>query len=85
MKYPGKYDKYVVFEIFQKFIMMYRDELNSSLLSSEIDNVQSKVILGADSIENEKTENSITKEEISQNIKPKIKKETNWTNLLLGR
>ncbi|MGK0255874.1 MAG: hypothetical protein ACI81I_000482 [Arcobacteraceae bacterium] len=31
LKYPGKYEKYVEFLIFQKFVMMYRDELISSL------------------------------------------------------
>ncbi len=35
LKYPGKYDKYVEFEIFQKFVMMYRDELNDSLLANK--------------------------------------------------
>jgi hypothetical protein len=27
LKYPGKYDKYVEFDIFQKFVMIYKDEL----------------------------------------------------------
>ncbi len=33
LKYPGKYEKYVEFNIFQKFVMMYRDELITSLNS----------------------------------------------------
>ena len=33
LKYPGKYDKYVEYNIFQKFVMMYKDELAESLES----------------------------------------------------
>ncbi len=79
LKYPGKYDKYVEFEIFQKFVMMYRDELNSSLTTNKIVKEQSKLIV------EEKVEDNISQEVIPKEIKSKVKKETNWTNLLLGR
>ncbi len=82
LKYPGKYEKYVNFEIFQKFIMMYRDEINSSLDTNETNQRQSKSI----KVEEKQIEETEVKQEIHKDIlKPKTKKETNWTNLLLGK
>ena len=69
LKYPGKYDKYVDFEIFQKFIMTYRDELlvsldvNDSIVDDKQDEIDAEI------------------EPKSAKAEP----ETNWTNLLLGR
>ncbi|MCK5110726.1 MAG: hypothetical protein KAQ94_04320 [Arcobacteraceae bacterium] len=82
LKYPGKYEKYVEFEIFQKFVMMYRDELNGSLDTDEMDHEQPKSI----KIEEKQTEETKVEQKVHKNVpKPKTKKETNWTNLLLGR
>ena len=101
LKYPGKYDKYVEFGIFQKFVMMYRDDLISSLnqenqstvkkpvqqnkaeekedlsiLKSDDDKVEIDVISPID-------EDLLLKEE--EERKEKKEKDTNWTNLLLGK
>jgi len=101
LKYPGKYDKYVEFGIFQKFVMMYRDDLISSLnqenqstvkkpvqqnkaeekedlsiLKSDDDKVEIDVISPID-------EDLLLKEEEAR--KEKKEKDTNWTNLLLGK
>ena len=110
LKYPGKYDKYVEFNVFQKFIMTYRDDLLKSL---ETGHQESNITIQNNKKEliKEKEEENISQntiesknEDISENIeqphvevepevkqeikkeeKPKIKKETNWTNLLLGK
>ena len=91
LKYPGKYEKYVEFNIFQKFVMMYRDELMASLESEH----QSLVVHKEESKENieEKEIKVDNKEEDIQNLENEIKeekiikkeKDTNWTNLLLGK
>ncbi len=111
LKYPGKYDKYVEYKIFQKFLMMYKDDLSQSLESQNqsIDNhvepKQKEIIL--DSKEDEEMnateeKNKIEKETTSKtsdeklNKNKEIKKEsksskktddkdTNWTQLLLGK
>ncbi len=96
LKYPGKYDKYVSYNIFQKFIMMYREDLMKSLERDEVkeeqqtlsenevfssnDNDNEEYNIEEESIEIEEIEEIKEVEEIS--AQPK---ETNWTNLLLGR
>jgi len=91
LKYPGKYEKFVGYNIFQKFIMMYKDDLLKALEAKEQDEIVKKETpkIEENSI-NEKLEKETTqeqKEEITQeeNTQPTKEKETNWTNLLLGR
>ncbi len=99
LKYPGKYDKYVEYNIFQKFVMMYKDELSQSLESehqSVDDHVDSEPIISKEKVvediqieDNE--EQTIEKVEENNESKSKKKKEskdtkdTNWTQLLLGK
>jgi len=87
LKYPGKYDKYVSYTIFQKFVMMYREDLMKSLDQDEVkeDPFIDKNIEQISEIE--AIENNATIEEKDDSIKekPLKQKETNWTNLLLGR
>lgn len=78
LKYPGKYEKYVEFEIFQKFIMMYRDELLTSLENNSIDEN-----LKQNSIDNNEIEIPVENEILHEESQGDT--ETNWTNLLLGR
>jgi len=101
LKYPGKYEKYVEFNIFQKFVMMYRDELISSLngdKQSTISKKQKPLINDTDIEENEVLEEELqqepkitiekTEEEsiTEENEKKATKdKDTNWTQLLLGK
>lgn len=118
LKYPGKYEKYVEFNIFQKFVMMYRDELITSLDSEHQTIVTHKnnQIESAQEISNEEdtqaeieieTNTSIEEEEEEQTKSPKSDeekaleqeemdieekaqqdkkdKDTNWTQLLLGK
>ena len=92
LKYPGKYDKYVEFNLFQKFLMMYRDELISNQEEEfekikKTESINEKDTEVTETIDIETNEINIDveqkeKEEISQN---KSKKDTNWTNLLLGK
>lgn len=102
LKYPGKYEKYVEFSIFQKFVMMYRDELISSLNSEKQSTISKKQIPSENndnaieeklsdktyeekesSIILDKTEKDL---EIEANDKKASKdKDTNWTQLLLGK
>ncbi len=97
LKYPGKYDKYVSYNVFQKFLMMYREDLMKSLENDDAKedtndtaeetyfDLEEPMIEEA---ETETTKESHTQEEedelakIAEANKPK---ETNWTNLLLGR
>lgn len=105
LKYPGKYDKYVEFDLFQKFLMMYREELVSNQdeeyqkeqivepinkieiqdnIEKTIDEVEVEIV---ETIEIETKEINIeteqnNNEETRKNI---LKKDTNWTNLLLGK
>ncbi len=105
LKYPGKYDKYVSYGIFQKFVMMYREDLMKSLENDEVktkktdsyeednhtntnynnnENIEEEIDNIEDNTEvvtEENQEEAIT-EEIDNTPK---QKETNWTNLLLGR
>jgi hypothetical protein len=97
LKYPGKYDHYVDFEIFQKFIMTYRDELNASLdidMHSNIQDIEESrkipVIPKPNEIEPQNQEES-TKDkqakldDTQEEFNDKKEANTNWTNLLLGR
>ncbi len=92
LKYPGKYEKYVEFNIFQKFVMMYRDELISSLDQEN----QTTATYKNEKKLSENTMKPIDKEEkVSDeidNVKKETKekddtkeKDTNWTQLLLGK
>ena len=79
LKYPGKYEKYVEFDIFQKFIMLYRDDLLVSLEQpNSIQTIEESISIPdiVDEVEDES---------IEETPPAKIKKETNWTNLLLGK
>ncbi len=94
LKYPGKYDKYVSYNIFQKFIMMYREDLMKSL---ERDEAKEDKKTSYEETTSDFDENIEELEiEISEEIQPQEEetpqvtdvnksKETNWTNLLLGR
>ena len=80
LKYPGKYDKYVDFNIFQKFIMIYRDELKVNLdTNHQQQNIQQ---INSNQFEDKTT---IDKEETKQQNNNDKQKETNWTQLLLGK
>lgn len=83
LKYPGKYDKYVDFELFQKFVMMYREDLVSNQENEVIEVVTTETVEENIIIEKE---SSIEKsnEKIKDSVSV-VKKETNWTNLLLGK
>jgi len=105
LKYPGKYDKYVSYGIFQKFVMMYREDLMKSLENDEvktkkIDSYEEDNHTNTNYNNNENIEEEIdniegitevvTEENQKEAITEKIdntpkQKETNWTNLLLGR
>jgi len=91
LKYPGKYEKYVEFNIFQKFVMMYRDELMSSLESEHQSTVTRKQTTYQVIQENTQQVEEITQEEKvpeEENIIEEVvkkEKDTNWTNLLLGK
>lgn len=96
LKYPGKYDKYVSYAIFQKFVMMYKDDLLKSLetmdqpikkpsaLNKEEQQTTQEVEIPKEETltEEEKQEAIEHEEELVASAK---EKETNWTNLLLGR
>jgi hypothetical protein len=88
LKYPGKYEKYVSYNIFQKFVMMYKDDLLKSL--ENIDQpLKKEHIKEVESIieQTPAVEKTPDQEEKQEEIPepPKKEKETNWTNLLLGR
>jgi len=91
LKYPGKYEKYVEFNIFQKFVMMYRDELISSLNTNNQTIQTAKHTSQKEEVTKEEIEfiNSLTEEEIkeleNEEQKNKKDKDTNWTQLLLGK
>lgn len=108
LKYPGKYEKYVEFNIFQKFVMMYRDDLISSLNTDNQTistpnkqalkmHIKEEPIIEEIPETNEieetepKQEQEKTPEEILEEIKQEEQKksakdkDTNWTQLLLGR
>ena len=76
LKYPGKYELYVDFIIFQKFVMVYRDDLSINLDSHNLEEESNK--------QNLEQPTSEKLEEVKEEPK-ETSKETNWTNLLLGR
>ncbi len=90
LKYPGKYDKYVEFDLFQKFLMMYRDELISNNTSDDVaiervTKVEEPIVEKEIITQNIEEVQDIPKEEIEEQEEVVVKKETNWTNLLLGK
>lgn len=86
LKYPGKYEKYVEFNIFQKFVMMYRDELMLSLESEYQSVVPLKQNTEGQIHKTPNVETTTTpKEENTTEEVTKKEKDTNWTNLLLGK
>ena len=102
LKYPGKYEKYVEFNIFQKFVMMYRDDLISSL-NQDNQSVGKKPTITSHTIETDNLKEMLEKEQQHHGEildEDKIKeieeaalkeeadkkdKDTNWTQLLLGK
>ncbi|MBD3840449.1 MAG: hypothetical protein IE909_00945 [Campylobacterales bacterium] len=86
LKYPGRYEKFVEFEYFQKFVMIYRDDLIASVNSSTTFSNQNVDIIQdiepQEQIQNLDEKNIEIVEPVS---KPQPTKETNWTNLLLGK
>ncbi len=97
LKYPGKYDKYVEYNIFQKFVMMYKDELAESLESEHqsvdnhrIDDIEVEDVIDEKIEQVEEKIEVIAKEEKIEKETQKKKdskdsKDTNWTQLLLGK
>jgi hypothetical protein len=100
LKYPGKYEKYVEFNVFQKFVMMYREELISSLnhdhqsiITKKKDIIEDIQAIKQEEIEieepiNEKNVEEKIQEEIEKELQISNKdkdKDTNWTQLLLGK
>ena len=74
LKYPGKYDNYVEYDIFERFITVYKDDLGITISSNTNEKtIEKNTILSSD----KKVNNEVP------NIEKK--KETNWTNLLLGK
>ena len=102
LKYPGKYEKYVEFNIFKKFVMMYRDDLISSL-NQDNQSVGKKPTITSHTIETDNLKEMLEKEQQHHEEildEDKIKeieeaalkeeadkkdKDTNWTQLLLGK
>jgi hypothetical protein len=92
LKYPGKYDKYVEYNIFQKFVMIYKDELVQSLHSNHQTpkNNNTKHII-KEKTKIEKPIKTEQKTDLKQKQESKISKDTkeskdtNWTQLLLGK
>lgn len=95
LKYPGKYEKFVDFEYFQKFVMLYREDLIASLDDESETIVKKESMISEDNTEIEQIEDIEEYEEMEKEIsvddeiiikdeKP-LKQETNWTNLLLGK
>ena len=95
LKYPGKYDKYVSYSIFQKFVMMYKDDLLKSLdtmdqpikkpstpIKEENEAINKIVEDEIPTQEETQVEKEAEVEEVQSSLKDK---ETNWTNLLLGK
>jgi len=105
LKYPGKYEKYVEFNIFQKFVMMYRDELISSLdndnqtvqtqkkekvkqpeTKEQTSEIQTPVLEDEKPhIESDDNTLPLLSEEELEEVNDKKDKDTNWTQLLLGK
>lgn len=94
LKYPGKYDKYVSYGIFQKFVMMYRDDLKNSLENTGTkkqtplveEEIETPLITqDLENLELEEEKEVVAQEEPTKIDESQKPKETNWTNLLLGR
>lgn len=96
LKYPGKYEKFVEFGTFQKFVMLYRDDLISSVSDDSNNNTytenlnnQTTEIIDEEIEEIDDINTIVTDivhdETIEETKKKEIKPETNWTNLLLGK
>lgn len=87
LKYPGKYEKFVGYNIFQKFIMMYKDDLLKALEAQEQDEIVKKETpKSIEENENKKPIEEETQQALEEELEqPSNEKETNWTNLLLGR
>ncbi|MEA3289383.1 MAG: hypothetical protein U9Q04_04290 [Campylobacterota bacterium] len=83
LKYPGKYEKYVEFNIFQKFVILYRDDLVSMEQNDHqvIDDTEKEKIV-APVIEQKEEQLTVNKNTQNKND---TEKDTNWTNLLLGK
>lgn len=83
LKYPGKYYKYVEFEVFQKFIITYKDDLTAIGLESSTRQediyIQEKTDFEDEYFQVSKDEEKISKEE------EKKQNNNKWTNLLLGK
>ncbi len=101
LKYPGKYDIYVEFDIFQKFIMTYKDDLIKSI-RDHVDEKETreptyiyeepveKLQILEDMKEEEKSEEESLTKKADALAEEKLREEkkeknTNWTNLLLGK
>tara|TARA_B110000046_G_C13005528_1_gene404268 strand:- start:51 stop:671 length:621 start_codon:yes stop_codon:yes gene_type:complete len=89
LKYPGKYDKYVEFLIFQKFVMMYRDELIFSLNNEHQSLITSKKEQREEAtpteIQNTPLLADVESEQTIEVAKAHEDKDVNWTQLLLGK
>lgn len=70
LKYPGKYQKYVEFEYFQKFTMMYRDEMLMGLEVQDDTQKRHKKTISSNNVENKKAESS---------------NDADWLDLLAGK
>ena len=78
LKYPGKYDKYVEYNIFQKFLMIYKDDLTQSLESEHqsVDNhPQTSNNIDTEKLIEENKEEITIDEIISEEIIEETKKE----------
>lgn len=92
LKYPGKYNKYVEFDLFQKFIMTYKDDIIKSSQNNQNSTIPQPNPTPENKIENPTVQNNsenLSKEQtqIEQTKQKDDKKESNnkWTNLLLGK
>jgi hypothetical protein len=92
LKYPGKYERYVEFNVFQKFVMMYRDELISSLegehqtLQTHKQESKNSIVEPTTETETKNNEEQIIEEiALEEKVQDTKEKDTNWTNLLLGK
>jgi len=98
LKYPGKYEKFVEYNLFQKFVMMYKDDLSKSLdieyqTKNNLLDIQSQDIV--EKQDDCKEDNIVVQEEEEEEFilisdeehEGKVNKpeKTNWTQLLLGK
>jgi hypothetical protein len=81
LKYPGKYEKYVEYNIFQRFVMMYKDDLALSLDSTNQNNKNTTKVKQTTSKKEEietmleQTEVNIEEEILVEDTISEIKKE----------